>query len=221
MVSRPAHTLVDFLHRLADSRGRCAATDPELLARFVRHRDTTAFESLLWRHGAMVWGVCRRVLRDTHHAEDAFQATFLVLARKADGIDCRTALPGWLYRVAYRIALRARQEVARRASLQQPLVDVPAATGCPPLIEQDWRPILDEELRQLPEKYRCRWSYATSRGGPLRRRPRRWGVRVAPSRCACGERGSGCGSGCRAAAWGCRPCWRGWQLAEWSSRWPW
>src|SRR5216110_185148 len=82
-------------------------SDVDLVARFAAARDEAAFELLVWRHGAMVLAVCRRVLGHTEDAEDAFQATFLVLARKAASVRRGTAVPAWLHRVALRIARRA------------------------------------------------------------------------------------------------------------------
>src|SRR5262245_46193246 len=89
--------------------------DNELVRRFAQDRDPAAFELLLWRHGPMVWGVCRRLLLHTHDAEDAFQATFLTLARKAATIGERGAVAGWLYRVALHTSLAARKSRQRRA----------------------------------------------------------------------------------------------------------
>src|SRR5262245_26100770 len=83
-------------------------SDADLLGRFLVARDEEAFRQIVRRHGAMVFGVCRRVLRHTQDAEDTFQATFLVLARKANAIADRAALANWLYGVAYRTALKAR-----------------------------------------------------------------------------------------------------------------
>src|SRR4051812_9472341 len=89
-------------------------TDGQLLERFVTRQDEAAFETLVRRHGPMVQRVCRRVLNDAHAAEDAFQAAFLVLARKANAIRNRTSIGGWLYEVAYHLALRARTQTVRR-----------------------------------------------------------------------------------------------------------
>ena len=83
-------------------------SDAQLLGRFVSQRDQSAFELLVWRHGPMIHGLCRRLLRDGHDADDAFQATLLVLAKKADSIGKHESIGSWLYKVAYRIALRAR-----------------------------------------------------------------------------------------------------------------
>src|SRR5262245_13351716 len=99
---------------LASSPPPGGVSDAALLERFVRGGDEAAFEVLVWRHGPMVLGACRRVLRHEQDAEDAFQATFLTLARKAAEAGRRGSLGGWLYTVAYRIALRARQRQAAR-----------------------------------------------------------------------------------------------------------
>src|SRR5262249_26027680 len=97
-------TLVRRMWREAPSGD--GTSDAELLARFAGSRDASAFELLVWRHGAMVLETCRRILRHTEDAEDAFQAVFLVLARKAGGISRGTALPAWLHRVAVRVSTR-------------------------------------------------------------------------------------------------------------------
>jgi RNA polymerase sigma factor (sigma-70 family) len=151
MDSRPLRNLLDRLRRTAAAPGD-GLSDAELLLRFVRRRDEAAFELLVWRHGPMVLSVCRRVLRDPHAAEDAFQATFLALARKAGSIAHGGAVAPWLYRVALRAALRARATAAKRAARPLP-ADLPApdAGG---RAEDDWRPILDEEINRLPERYR-------------------------------------------------------------------
>ncbi len=100
-------------------------SDAQLLERFLRQRDEAAFGLLMLRHGSLVFGVCRHVLRHTEDAEDAFQATFLMLARKAGAISRHESVGGWLYTVAYRIALRARRQSAQRTHRQRPLEDVP------------------------------------------------------------------------------------------------
>jgi RNA polymerase sigma factor (sigma-70 family) len=142
-----------YLRRLADTGEVGALSDAELLRRFVRSRDEAAFEVLLWRHGPLVLGVCRRVLRQEQDAEDAFQAAFLALARKAHTLSARAALAAWLYKVAFRIALKARKRSARHAA--RPLTEPPAVAPGEELLWRDLRPVLDEELDRLPEKYRA------------------------------------------------------------------
>ncbi len=141
------------------TRARLAArdepTDGELLERFVKAREETAFTELVRRHGAMVHGVCRRVLDHAEDVEDAFQATFMVLVRKASSIRKRDSAASWLYGVALRVARRARAALTRRrdherrAAQQREIVtDVRADWG-------DVRPMLDDAVDRLPEKYRA------------------------------------------------------------------
>jgi RNA polymerase sigma factor (sigma-70 family) len=151
MDSRPLRSFLERLRRSAAPPGD-GLSDAELLLRFVRQRDEAAFELLVWRHGPMVLGVCRRVLRDAHAAEDAFQATFLALARKAGSIARGGAVAPWLCRVAFRVALRARATAAKRAAHPLP-DDLPELKASGPE-ERDWQSILDEEINGLPERYR-------------------------------------------------------------------
>jgi RNA polymerase sigma factor (sigma-70 family) len=130
------------------------AADGQLLARFLAARDEAAFAALVRLHGPMVYGVCRRVLGHVQDAEDAFQATFLVLARKAGSVAKRESVGSWLYGVAYRTALEARALNARRRVREQQAGELPhPAVG--PEEPQDWRPLLDRELSRLSEKYRA------------------------------------------------------------------
>jgi RNA polymerase sigma factor (sigma-70 family) len=129
-------------------------TDGQLLACFIDRRDEAAFEALVRRHGPMVLGVCRRVLGTIHDAEDAFQATFLVLARKAASLRSRELVGNWLYGTAYRTALEARAVLARRRAREKQVGDMPEPQAEP---EPAWRelvPLLDQELNRLPDKYR-------------------------------------------------------------------
>jgi RNA polymerase sigma factor (sigma-70 family) len=134
-------------------QGGNGLTDGQLLTRFVAARDEASFAALVRRHGPMVLGVCSRLLRDFHDAEDAFQATFLILARKAGSVVKRESVGCWLYGVAYRTAQEARSASARRRERERPMSEVPHPV-VPPAESQDWRPLLDQELNRLPEKYR-------------------------------------------------------------------
>jgi RNA polymerase sigma factor (sigma-70 family) len=132
-----------------------AMTDGELLGCFASSRDNAAFEALVRRHGPMVLGVCRRVLQHAQDAEDAFQATFLVLARKAPSVRQRELVGNWLYGVAHRIALSARAAAGRRRAREcevNPMPEPPAQVPADSLPEL--RRILDEEVSRLPDKYR-------------------------------------------------------------------
>ncbi|MCI0737966.1 MAG: sigma-70 family RNA polymerase sigma factor [Gemmataceae bacterium] len=131
--------------------------DGSLLQRFVVHREQAAFTMLVQRHERTVLGICQRVLGDAHAAQDAFQATFLVLARKAGILDSRSPLAGWLYRVAYRLALRLRAVTARQRRREQAANDraTQEASEVSAVIEkQELLEALGEELQRLPEKYR-------------------------------------------------------------------
>ncbi len=133
-------------------------SDDELLQQFVAGADESAeaaFAALVDRHGAMVLGVCRRVLGNRHAAEDAFQATFLVLSRKAPEIARREQLAGWLYGVARRAALDARARASRRRANEKRLRIMTAADDADEIQMTELRSILDEELGRLPERHRA------------------------------------------------------------------
>ncbi|HKB06505.1 MAG TPA: sigma-70 family RNA polymerase sigma factor [Gemmataceae bacterium] len=154
-------SLSRLLHPVRDVAGRHAGSgtsDAALLERFVRDRDEAAFELLVWRHDRTVRGVCRQVLRREQDVEDAWQATFLTLACKARAIANRPALAGWLYKVAFRIALRARGDAAKReqgVKSAEGLDAVPASES--PANDpgrNEFRAIVAEEVGRLAEKYR-------------------------------------------------------------------
>jgi len=130
-------------------------TDGQLLECYISSRAEAAFAALVHRHGPMVWGVCRRVLRSRQDAEDAFQATFLVLVRKAASIVSKELVANWLYGVARQTALKARATIAKRGTREKQVTAMPE-----PAIEQQelWdnlQPLLDLELTRLPNKYRA------------------------------------------------------------------
>jgi RNA polymerase sigma factor (sigma-70 family) len=154
MASRSLNRVVDFLRRAAAPAA--GEQDGELLRRFIAAGEEAAFAGLVRRHGAMVLGVCRRLLDDAHEAEDAFQATFLVLARRAAAVRKQDSVASWLYGVAYRVSSRARAAAAQRP---RPIgaAEEPISTA-DPMAEAAWRelrPVIDEELSRLPEKYRA------------------------------------------------------------------
>jgi RNA polymerase sigma factor (sigma-70 family) len=147
--------LTQFLHRLAVPRADLGATDGELLRRFADRRDEMAFLGLVHRHGPLVWGVCRRLLGNEADAEDAFQATFLILVRRAGSIRRPGLLGNWLYGVAYRTACKARAQACRRRKQEQCVAQRAVETSGADPLWADLRPILDEEVSRLPDKYRA------------------------------------------------------------------
>jgi RNA polymerase sigma factor (sigma-70 family) len=131
-------------------------TDPELLDRFAADGDHEAFAAIVRRHGPMVFGICRRVLRDPHDAEEAFQVSFLVLVRKGGRLAHPERLANWLYGVAFRVARKAKGVAARRDAYERAAAEV--VRPAPVTVGQDraeLRAVLDEEMVSLPEKYRA------------------------------------------------------------------
>jgi RNA polymerase sigma factor (sigma-70 family) len=142
------------LRRVFERPGHPSPTDAEVLSRFAASGDEAAFELLVWRHGPAVLGLCRRLLRTEQDAEDAFQAAFLTLARRAQSIGRRASVGSWLYKVAFRIALRLRDRGDRRGVL--PLECQPELAGRQSEgPDSDTRAALDEEVSRLPDKYRA------------------------------------------------------------------
>src|SRR5262245_48373365 len=129
--------------------------DADLLGRFVDSRDGLAFELLVRRHAPMVWNVCRRVLHADADAEDAFQAVFLTLVRKAHTIGRRASVASWLHRVAHRVAVEAGRQAARRSAREVPVVEDHLTRPGDDAAWRELRSVLDEELCRLPEKYRA------------------------------------------------------------------
>lgn len=154
MQRRQIDRVVEHLRHIALACDGAAPTDVQLLERFLARREEAAFEAIVRRHGSMVLGVCRRVLRNAHDAEDAFQATFLVLARSASSIRSRHLLANWLYGVAYQTALKARIAVIKRQARERAMNDMTEIESGQQERAVDWQPVLDQELSALPEKYR-------------------------------------------------------------------
>src|SRR5437868_2624372 len=147
-------SVVQHLRRMALLQEGAGLSDEQLLDAFVVHREEAAFESLVRRHGPMVLGVCRRVLPDFNDAEDAFQATFLVLIRKAASLGKRELLANWLFGVACRTAMQVRKATARRRAKERQVETVAQREAIQEEAIHDLLPLLDQALSRLPDKYR-------------------------------------------------------------------
>ncbi len=147
--------VVRQLYRMAVPDTPAERSDTELLRSFIERREEAAFTALLTRHGGLVMSVCRRILPRRQDAEDAFQATFLALVRQAGSIRHTEAVGSWLYRVAYRIALKAGSDMARRSSEERKTVRAPQAATSTEAALRELQALVDEEVRRLPEKYRA------------------------------------------------------------------
>ena len=163
---------VQHLRDLYESGTLIGFTDGQLLARYAALNDAPAFESLLARHGSMVAATCRAILEHEHDVEDAFQATFLVLARKAKSVRAADALGGWLHRVAYRIAVQSKREATKRQRVELELAAMRTSDATRAGSEIDLHSSLHEEIERLPERERlpvvlCELSF---KGHALRRR---------------------------------------------------
>jgi RNA polymerase sigma factor (sigma-70 family) len=154
MAADRAGSLIEHLRKTVLRQDQGSLSDAQVLDRFITQRDEAAFETLVQRHAGMVWGVCRRLLHNAHDAEDAFQASFLVLARKAASVSPRDKVANWLYGVAYQTAVRARAIAARRNAREKQVQDMPEPTTVDAALWDQLRPILDQELAALPERYR-------------------------------------------------------------------
>lgn len=142
------------IRQMIEPRAVAEQVDGQLLHRFVHDREQAAFTALVERHGPMVLGVCRRVLTDPHDADDAFQATFLVLVRKAGSLKQWGSLGTWLYTVARHLALRTQAQGVKRRARESEVVDVPAPADYDPAWKE-LRSALDAELDRLPTRYRA------------------------------------------------------------------
>ncbi len=153
MPSGPEQAVLQQFHRLYGPGSLAGLSEGQLLDRFAASGDEAAFEALVRSHGPMVRGVCRRMLRDPNDADDAFQATFLVLVRRAGSIRDGEQLSPWLHGVALRVASRVRSRIARSRDRERPGAEEATVAAADP---SSWevRQLLDEELGRLPEKYR-------------------------------------------------------------------
>src|SRR5438105_279143 len=147
-------TVVRHIRDLVASRATHEQTDRQLLEAFLASRDERAFAEVVTRHGPLVLAVCRRVLGHQQDAEDAFQAAFLVLARNAGSIRKHESLGSWLHGVAYRIAMKAKRDAARRRLREREVKAMPHRSP-PDLAWPEVQLILDQEIQRLPVKYRA------------------------------------------------------------------
>jgi RNA polymerase sigma factor (sigma-70 family) len=152
MANRPAESVLQTLCKIVETQS--SLSDGQLLRQFATTRDEGAFAALLQRHSGLVYSVCRNILRHEHDAEDAFQGTFLVLARRAGAIRQEKAIGSWLYRVAYRVAMKARKAAERRRERENQTAKTPEDQSPGELAWRELQAMLDEELNRLPEKYR-------------------------------------------------------------------
>jgi RNA polymerase sigma factor (sigma-70 family) len=146
--------VIAHLRRAVLLRDGAGLTDGQLLEDYIRRHEEAALAALVHRHGPMVWGVCRRVLHNYHDAEDAFQATFLVLVRKAASVVPREMVANWLYGVAHQTALKARATTTKRRARERQVTQMPEPAVTEQDIWHDLQRMLDQELGCLPDKYR-------------------------------------------------------------------
>jgi RNA polymerase sigma factor (sigma-70 family) len=149
MADNPLHAVLDHLRRLHSVSNAAQRSDRELLRAFATRNDQDAFAVVVTRHAPLVWGVCRRILGHHQDAEDAFQATFLILARRAGSVRWQSSVGGWLHTVAERLAVRARRQAEQRRLQENEANRTP-----PDASLRDLAAVVDEELRRLPAKYR-------------------------------------------------------------------
>lgn len=154
-MSAPLSAVVRHVRGLAMQSHYQSLTDPQLLERFTSQRDEAAFALLMQWHGGLVHGVARRILHDSHAAEDVFQHTFLTLARRAGSIRKHEALASWLYGTAVRSALRMQRSAARRSARERQALRPQAEDVAEAAAWRELGAVVDEELQRLPEKYRA------------------------------------------------------------------
>src|SRR5579871_3073002 len=147
--------LLEQLRHITDPQRVCDLTDGELLERFLDRRDDAAFGLLVHRHGALVLSVCRRLLASLQDAEDAFQATYLILARKARSIRKRQSLASWLHGVARRVSMKSRARARGRRECELLQAPIDTHDPCVQAAAVEFRRVIDEEFHSLPERYRA------------------------------------------------------------------
>lgn len=154
MAANERSKVIQHLRRVALRKDGAGLTDAQLLQEYLSRQEEAALAALVHRHGPMIWGVCRRVLRNYHDAEDAFQATFLVFVRKAASIASPELLANWLYGVAHQTARKARATAAKRKTREMQVKQMPEPAATENELWSDLQPLLDQELSRLSDKYR-------------------------------------------------------------------
>src|SRR6516225_8884125 len=154
MTSNQISEVLQHVRRAVLVQNGAGLSDEQLLEDYLSRGDAPALAALVQRHGPMVWGVCRRILANYHDAEDAFQAAFLVLVRKAHAIVPKGMLANWLYGVAHQTALKARATTAKRRARERQVIVMPEPAATQRDLWIDVLPLLDQELSRLPDKYR-------------------------------------------------------------------
>src|SRR5262245_21964485 len=155
MGERPLIGVLAHIRKRIAARDQDALSDRDLLNRFLKDRDEAAVTVLVERHGAMVLGICRRVLGHAHDAEDACQATFLVLVRRAASVRKKESLASWLHGVAYHVATNLKRDLARRRRREATVVNEPPQDPLDDLTWREAQAVLDAELALLPERFRA------------------------------------------------------------------
>jgi RNA polymerase sigma factor (sigma-70 family) len=176
MAANQMSEVISHLRRTVLLRDGAGLTDGQLLEDYLSRRDEAALEALVRRHAPMVWAVCRRVLGNHHDAEDAFQATFLILVRKAASIAFPKLLANWLYGVAHQTALKARAIAAKRRARERQVTEMPEPVATEPDMWNDGQRLLDQELSRLPDKYRVALGLCDLEGKTRKEAARQLGV---------------------------------------------
>jgi RNA polymerase sigma factor (sigma-70 family) len=168
MTNTPVNGLIQHFRRAALLQGAAGMSDGQLLRSHLRRGETAALEAIVQRHASMVWGICRRALHNHHDAEDAFQATFIVLVRKAATVRPREMVGNWLYGVAHQTAIKAKATAARRRMRERQMAEMPEPEAPCQDLGSDLQPLLDQELSRLPDKYRLVIVLCVLEGRPLK-----------------------------------------------------
>ncbi|HEV3118253.1 MAG TPA: sigma-70 family RNA polymerase sigma factor, partial [Gemmataceae bacterium] len=154
MAREPLAAVIQHIHQVVGAPDAEELTDRQLLERFTSKRDESAFATLVRRHGELVLGVSRRILKHNQDAEDVFQATFLVLARKAASVRWHESVSNWLYAVAQRLALESRTDINRRRVREREAQSTVRPEALSDVARRELCLVLDEEMDRLPERYR-------------------------------------------------------------------